>query len=269
MAYIDFPTAMMVTITGAWLDPERERPIIERCRRVAPLLDDIAKAHEQLVVFQNKGKGQSPEVIALQAKTTHLDELHDRLARGVSHLMNALAEICRGYEVEDFYSQIASELFPTGLTITNQSYFAQAGDASLREARLSDASKRVLEATVIRTPHGEASLRELVERWGKVAEELGEAEAEKVRLRAGHAVEGSSGPARRAWVKIVSLFVQALELETGLSDEERRAILQPLQEADARAVRKRAAARKGERFDPDAEEEGEGSGEETGETSGG
>lgn len=258
MAYSDLASATMVTITNAWLDPERERPIIERCRLAAPLLDKIAEVHANLVVFQNRGKGQSPEVLDLQAKTRHLDEVHDRLAKGVSSVLYGLSEICRGYGIVDPYSQITAELFPTGLLITNQSYLAEAGDAALREARLSDESKRVLETTMLRTPDGEISLRAIVNRWGQVAEELGAAEAEKVRLRAGHTVDGSSGPARRAWVKIVSLFVQALELETGLSDEERRAILQPLQEADARAAKKRAAARRGERFDPDAEEEGEG-----------
>jgi len=257
MGLFDLSAATMVTISGAWLDPEKERPLIERHRRVAPLLDDIAKVHADLLVFQNRGKGTSPEVLALQTKTSELDDAHDRLAKGLNLVLLGFSELCRGYGVEDPYAQIRDELFPKGLQITVESYLVQAGDAELREGRLSATSKRALETTVIRTPHGDKSLRDLVNDWAKVADELGAAEAEKVRLRAGHTVEGSSGPARRAWVKVVSLFVQTLELEEGLSESERRAILQPLQDAEAKAAKKRAA-RKGQGFDPDAEEEGEG-----------
>ena len=257
MALIDLPTETMVTITGAWLDPAKERPIIERCLRAAPLLVDIAKVHEDLVVFQNRGKGKSPEVLALQAKTSELDEAHDRIARGLSLVLNGFSEICRGYGAADPYSQVASELFPRGLLVTKDSYLAQAGEVSLREQRLSDASKRLLEATVIRTPHGDQSLRDIVNRWGQIALELGAAEAEKSRARAGHSVEGSAGPARRAWVKVVSLFVQTLELETGLSEAERRAILLPLQEAEAKAAKRKAAAKEGEPSAQDANKEGQ------------
>lgn len=252
MALIDLPTETMVTITAAWLDREKERPIIERCPRVAPLLDDIAKVHEGIVVFQNKGKGKSAEVLALQAKTSELDEAHDRIARGLRLVLNGLSELCRGYGADDPYSQIESELFPRNLQITRESYLVQAGEAPLREQRLSDESKRVLEATVIRTPDGTQSLRDVVNRWGQVAQELGAAEAEKSRARAEHAVDGSAGPARRAWAKVVSLFVQTLELETGLSEAERRAILLPLQEAEAKAAKRKAAARDGQPFGPDA-----------------
>lgn len=255
MAYIDLPTQVMVAITGAWLDPEKERPIIERYALLSPFLEQIAKVHAGLSVFQNKGKGKAPEVLALQEKTSELDERHDRLAKAIDAILYGLALVHGGDEKDNPYWRIAEELFPDGLRITKRSYFVEAGDAALREARLSDESKRVLEASAIRTVDGEWSLRALVNRWNAVAEELGTVEAEKVQLRAAHSVEGSRGSARRAWVKVVTLFAQALELETGLTEDERRAILLTLEEEDAKATKRRAAARKGEVFDPDVDEE--------------
>lgn len=256
MAYQDMPTQTMITVTLEWVDAEKQRPLIERCPRLAPLLPDIEKAHTGLVFFQNKGKQESAEVTQLRAKTTALDAQHDRFARGVHHLLIGLAEVSEAFGIDDAYSKPRAELFPQGLDINSQAYLVEAGDVPMRERRLSDESKRALEATVIRTPEGEASLRDIVNRWNEIALALGEAESEKVRLKAGDVSEGSSGPARRAWVKIVTLFVQTLALETGLSDAERRKILEPLQNAEAKARKKRALAKKGIPFDPDAEEEG-------------
>src|SRR5690606_23249318 len=147
-----------------------------------------------------------------------------------------------------------AELYPEGLSINAKTYLAQAGDAELRTKRLSDTSKRLLQSITIRTPAGEVCLGKLVDDWNAVARELGEVESEKVRLLAGHTVEGSRGPARRAWVSTVSLFLQVLEREKGMTDAERNTLLEPLRNAEAKAAKRRALARKkNQPFDPDAE----------------
>lgn len=256
MAYSDLATQVMISITFAMLSPEHQRNIIERSPRLAPLLGDLGKAHGDLVIFQNVGRREHPAIAALKAKTSALDNEHDALARGMHHLLLGLSEICRARGFDDPYMQLRAELLPKGLDINLQSYLLEAGDAELREGRLSEESKRVLEATIVRAPAGEASLREVLDMWNEVARALGDAESEKARVRGEEPPPGSRGPARRAWARIMTLFVAMVALETGLDDQDRRALLEPLQTADAKATKKKMAAlKKGLAFDPDAEEE--------------
>jgi len=254
MALKDLSTEEMVTITGQWLDPERQKPIILRYPRLHLFLPDLDAAHAGVVVFQNKGTPEPPELPKLRARTNVLDARHDRLSRSVHHLLTGLIENSEDKPENEPLRNLHTELFPEGLSINTKTYLAQAGDAELRWQRLSDTSKRWLQSIVIRTPNGETRLATLVEEWGKVARELGDVESEKVRLQAGHGVESSRGPARRAWVNTVSFFLEVVERERSLTDDERRALLEPLRNAEAKAAKRRALARKKDQpFDPDAE----------------
>lgn len=258
MALQDLPTQEMVTVTGQWLDPERQRPLIERCPRASPLLEDIASAHANILVFQTKAKREADEIPKLRARTSALDAHHDRLARGINYILLGLVELQNDLGKAEEFIKLRSELFPHGLEIVQRSYLAQAGDADMREERLSDSSKKLLEDACVKGGDHNQSLRACVNEWGKVARELGEVEAEKVRLAAAEPSDISSSAARRAWINIVSLFLQTLELEKALTDAERRIILEPLRNAEAKAARKRALAKKrNQPYSPDAPEEEE------------
>jgi len=254
MALHELATGEMAVITSHWTSPEHQRPIIERHRRLAPLLEDLEEVHRNVAVFQNSGKGESADVVSLRAKTSQLDADHDRLARGIHHLLLAAVELVDDDEDKARWERLRQELFPRGLGINQQRYLVQAGDAVLREQRLSPESQDLLATTSVTRRGATTTLRGLVDRWGKVAVELGEAESEKVRLQAGHTVESSRGPARRAWASTVSLFLQVLDRDKGVTEDERRVLLEPLRTAEAKAARRRAlAGKRNEPFDPDAE----------------
>lgn len=254
MALQDLATEEMVMVTGFWLDPEHQRPILERLARVAPLLVDIANAHSKVVVFQNAGKQESPELAELSAKTTALDAEHDRLTRGIHLLLLGLIETSDDPTLISRLSALYAELLPRGLGINQQSYLVEAGDVTLRHQRLSTESKKLLAASLLRISGcNETSLGDLVSRWDRAATELGETEAKKIRVKGVAVSESSRGPARRAWIRIVAFVLQALEMETSLTDAERRALLEPLRNAEARAAKRRAAAKKKNiPFDPDS-----------------
>lgn len=254
MALHELATGEMAVITKHWLGREYQRPIIQRFPRLAPFLDDLAEVHKNVAVFQNSGKGEPSDVASLRVTTSRLDADHDRLARGIHHLLLGAVEIIDGEDDKARWEQLHKELFPQGLSINQQRYLVQAGEVVLREQRLSDESRELL-ATTSFTHRGQTvSLQELLERWDAVAEKLGAAEAQKLRLQAGQGAESSRGPARRAWVSAVGLFLQVLEREKGLTDDERRELLEPLRNAEAKAAKRRALARKkNEAFDPDAE----------------
>lgn len=255
MSLLDLPTAAMITIGGAWLDAERERPLIECLSLAGPLLGKIKDVHNGLIQFQNVGKQEHPEVRALIAKTTELDADHDRLARGIHSIVSGLVEISSP-ETAESYRALQQQLFPTGLAIVQQSYLVQAGDADLRDGRLKPESCKLLEATVVNMPGGSRTLSSLVEEWNRAARQLGEAEGKKAQLKRESVNDSSRGPARKDWARIISHFIATLAHEDGLSAKDRARIVEPLESALAKAALLRARAKKkGLAYDPDTAEE--------------
>jgi len=254
MALYELATGEMAVITLHWTSREYQRPIIERRPRLASFLEELEEVHRNVAIFQNSGKGEPADVATLRTRTAALDAEHDRLSRGVHWLVQAGTDLVGDGNDRARWERLHSELFPQGLGINQQRYLVQAGDAVLREERLSPESRELLAATSVSFAGRTTTLEELVDRWGRVAKELGAVEAEKLRLQSGHAAESSRGPARRAWVSAVGLFLQLVEREKGLTDEERRTLLEPLRSAEAKAAKRRALARKKDQpFDPDAE----------------
>lgn len=257
MSLLDLATPKMVAISFAWLDNERERPLIHGLSLAGPLLAKIENAHKGLVDFQNAGKGELPEVRELITTTTALDADHDRFARGIHSVTSGLVDFS-GPQIANGYRALRAALFPTGLDINKQSYLVQAGEPVLREGRLSDDDKLLLEATLVTTPEGTVSLRALLDHLTATAQALGEAEARKIRLKQESASPSSRGPARKAWARIVAHFLATIELEEALSPQDRRRILEPLENALVKAAQARARAKKkGVAFDPEAEVVGE------------
>lgn len=255
MSLLDLPTQTMHSIGRAWLDPAKERPIMARLSLVGPLLGKLYQAQEGLVAFQNAGKQELPEMRELVARTRALDADHDRYARGLYGFLTAIIEASDDPPSTEQYRALRTALFPKGLDINRQSYLVQAGEPPLREGRLSDRDRRLLEATRVTTPEGTFTLRQLLDRLNHTAIALGDAETTKIRLRQQSANESSRGPARRAWARVVSHILATLDLEDELTAEERRRILEPLETALNKAAKARARAKaKGVPFDPDAEE---------------
>lgn len=191
---------------------------------------------------------------ALIATATQLDAEHDRLARGIHSIIAGFAELSNPQYAEG-YRALHAQLFPTGLSINRQTYIGQAGEVDLREGRLSTESRNLLEATFVSTKEGPRSLRNLVDEWNRTARALGEAEAQKVRLKREDIQEISRAAARKAWAGIVRHFLATLDLEDGLSAKDRSRILEPLESALAKAALARAKAKKkGVSFEPDAPE---------------
>lgn len=255
------PTQEMAIITKEWISPEGQRPLIESFPRLAPLLEDLEVAHEAVVVFQNAGKQEVPEVAELRTRTSQLDAEHDRYTRILHHLLRGFAEMSDDEATSAMIETVRSELLPQGLGINQQSYLVQAGEAILREQRLSDASRRFLSGTVVNiAKKGPVSLADLVACWHRTAIELGEVEAQKSRIKAMSAIESSRGPARRLWIANISHFIRTVAIEKGMTEAQRTDLLQPARDAEAKAAKKRALAKKKNvPFDPDATDEGEAS----------
>jgi hypothetical protein len=240
MGLRDLSSAKMVAISGAWLDPSKERPLLERLSRVRPLLPDLDEAHHGLQVFQQRAPTGGEKARPMVPTTTRLDAQHDRLARGVHGLCGALAMLTEDPAESEAFLTLQRQLMPQGLSITRGTYLEEAGQAELVNERLSPASNALLESTQVRG----RSLREYVDSWRTTAKALGTAEADKTRLAAEPST-GSRGFARNAWTTAVNALLHMLEREKTLTADERRQLLEPLETALAKAATAKARAAAG------------------------
>lgn len=237
MALKYLKTSTMVTITGPWLDPKKQRPALERLPRVSAFLPDIEEAHQGLIKFQKKDSALSAELGRLTERTTALDMTHDRKARGLWNVLSGLADLVDDDVQADGFITARAELIPTGLLVVNPSYRDEAGAAKLVEGRLTADSKKILEDTQVA---GEP-LAKWVDGWLRAAHELGEIEEERVKVQG--LISGEPGPggdavrARHQWIRIVSTVLQALELETDIDAKTRKSVLEQLESALAKAGR--------------------------------
>jgi hypothetical protein len=240
MALKDLKTSTMVTITGPWLDPKKQRPAFERLPRVSAFLPDIDEAHQGLIKFQKKESALSAELGRLTEKTTALDVTHDRKARGVWYVLTGLAELVDDDVETDGILTARTELIPTGLLVVNPSYRDEAGAAKLVEGRLTAESKKILKDTQV----AGKPLAKWVDGWLRAAHELGEVEGERVKLRSlingEPGVGGDAVRARNQWIRIVSTVLQALELEKDIDAKTRKDVLEQLESALAKVSRRTA-----------------------------
>jgi hypothetical protein len=142
-------------------------------------------------------------------------------------------------------------LGPKGLTVITSSYVDEATNATLADERLSAESKVLLKDVVI----VDRPFAKWVKEWQAVAKELGQVEADRIKLEAEMNTSGqapaSAVRARHAWVRIVGAFLQMLDLHTELDDAVRGDIRRPLDSALAKVAR-RSAGSKGQAEAPPA-----------------
>lgn len=237
----DLTTASMVTITGALVDPERERPVFAKYPRLWPWLADIEAAHQGL--YEIEKRAPSPALAAMNERASLLDAEHDRRARGIHEVITGLIDLSEDADEASRLTELRDQLFPSGRSIVNRSYLDQAGEAELLDSRLSESSRKLLgEVMVHRTLLGKH-----IHLWRKTALDLGQLEAERTRLAKDEKAQELTtlGKARNAWVSAMNALLYVIEREKELTQEDRRRLLEPLETALAKATAKRKAATKG------------------------
>jgi hypothetical protein len=248
----------MVQITGAWLDPERERPRLASLKRCAPLIDDIEEAHEGVLKSHRRQKKADDQISEIQQKLVATDQIHDRKARGAHAVLTGFADLADDAEDAAIYLEIRDQLFADGLRFIGASYSDEAGEVKLARDRLTPESKAALRA--LPTPGG--NLLKAVQAWFAAGDELGKLDAQRIHLHAQERPDGADPRggqlrARNRWIKVVRSVLQMLELE-GADEETARRLLAPLQREAAKAERRRSGGKEETEVEgsapPDADE---------------
>ena len=240
MALKDLSPPQMLHVSAAWLDPARDRPRIEKLGRVAPLLADLTKAHEDVRTAHSKEKKGATELADIQARQLEVDRLHDRKARGGWYVLTGFADLSDDPDQAAFYLELRDAIYANGLRFITGSYGNQAGEAELTRSRLTTGRRMALKA--LPTPGG--SLLKSMLAWFAAADELGQLEAQRAKLEAeakpqGDRPQGGQLRARNRWIKVTRAILQMLELEE-VDEETERELLAPLHRALEKAERRQA-----------------------------
>lgn len=233
----------MLELSGGWLDPKRDRPMLEARPATKALLPKLAKVHKAVVDTHSlaPGAANAGALGKLRVEEAETDRLHDRKVRGVYEVLSGLADLSDDADEAARFIDLRERLVPAGLAAIQRSYVDEAGDAKLLPGRLDAGAKKLLHSLSLPT----GKLADEVKCWTDAAAKLGADEATKAKLEAENATVSRSDQlaARNAWVRTVNLLVATLESEDDADGPELTALLAPLRKKEAEAMRPRGGAK--------------------------
>lgn len=236
MSKRNLTTRTMLSVSGRWVDPEQEKPILQRYPLTAALIPHLLKVHANLVVFQRTSSEIQDEIAAVQKEQAAFDAEHDRKIRGVYGYLTALAELSDSESRARHYLDIRDTLLPDGLRAVQRSYMDQAGEIPLLKGRLDEQALRAL--ADLTTPEGPLNLH--VQAWIKAATRLSDLERKRMDL-----LERSPGDTRKSdvqrarndWIRVANGLRANLLLDDA-SVEHMHRVFRYLDVAEAKADRR-------------------------------
>ncbi len=241
MAYRTLTSPTMVTVSGPWTDPKKDRPLLQSLPQAGALLPSLDLAHQGLLDTQASSDQTNAALSKLQKAEALLDGTHDRKTRGVFNVLTGFADLADDPEQAAAYIALRDAINPKGLDVTRWSYTDEAGEADLVARRLTKDHKKLLGK--LPTPSG--TLLDAHEARLQAGRELGGLEKERAGLeKKGPDVTTAADAvrARNLWIRTVTAFVAILDLEAKLSESDREKILGPLLRAESRAERRAPSA---------------------------
>jgi hypothetical protein len=244
MGFNRLPTEQMIEITRPWIDPSKDRGLIEAIDRARGLLPLIEEVHRGLLRAQPPEDTSHPELLEIRRATVAADQIHDRKTRGTSYVLEGLAELTDDPAEAQRLEELQARLLNRGLSVVKLAPAAEAGEVELAEERLTAADRELL----ARLPGpGGTTLLQAHEARVVAGRELGELARRKATLSSRPAAAATAPTpadalrARNAWIRTVKVLVSALELQP-LPDATRKQLLGPLQEAILKLLRRAPAA---------------------------
>jgi hypothetical protein len=239
MALKNLSPAAMVSISSSWLDPARDRALIEALLLVAPILPALGQVHGDLLSKQHLRASLESEVASLVEAEAEADGIHDRSKRGVHTFLSALAELTRDPARTASYLDLRDRLMPLGMMEVRRPYLEQVGDAEALPARLNPPARALLESII--TPEG--PLQSHVDRWISAAGDLGRLEKRRAELEVQRTTDQSvsashAHAAKLTWIRVVRAMLNLIEVDPAATPEIKDRLLAPLYRAEAQADRR-------------------------------
>jgi hypothetical protein len=241
MAFKRLSSEEMLQLSGTWVDPKsKAHKAILASADLAPAMPRLTAAHEALAKLTQPASAD-PRLAAIVTEEAVIDPRHDDIIRGAHGLLTGAAFLLGADGAE--LLALRDTLFPDGLSSTQKSYRAEAGQAAQLATRLTPALRAQL-ASIVVGPKGEKkTLEHFIDELLTVGARLGVLEDEKGRLQPGPAEPAGSGvgaallAARNQWVRVGNALVANGEV-AGLSAETDKLVFGPLRAAEKAAERR-------------------------------
>ncbi|MCS6899319.1 MAG: hypothetical protein RMJ98_06510 [Myxococcales bacterium] len=244
LRYLD--SASMLSLSSGWLGPRRV--LLEQSAELTALLPRLEEAHQALLLAQKTTPNMSREESAhLASQAQSLDDQHDHAVRALYFAVSAALSFRLASEAPDAEEVARLEalrdmILPDGLAITQAPYEVEAATAArAREAVASDPEAQKLLREIKLFPR--VTGLDLLSRWADLGAKLGSVEFQRA---VGPINPGEVNPvrARNAWLSVVASMLSVLPVVR--SEEARRAVLDPLNEACTKAAKRQVKAAKGD-----------------------
>jgi hypothetical protein len=244
MGYRDFPTPLMIELSGDWIDPAGARAQIEELPAAAALLPKITETHRALLKTQAKPKKVPAELASVQEEQAELDTVHDRKARGLFTVLTGFADLTDDPDQGSAFLALRDKIFPpeVGLRVVQLPYAEEAGEAKLVEERLDEEDRALLKK--LAGPDGK--LLDAHKARIKAAARIGELEQKRHDLAGKEDAEETTKQAdvlkaRNGWIRVARALVAVIDL-TSPTATVRKRILGRLEVADAKVSRRQKPA---------------------------
>lgn len=251
----------MIQISGKWEDPASEaRAAILAVPDLVPLSGRMHLAHIALTAAVQPQK--QALIKAIIAQQSGVDLRHDTILRGIWHFLGALADLLGGDHAIALLA-LRAELLPDGLSSTQKTYRAEAGQAAQLAGRLTPEIKATLASIIVGPASAGQSLLDFVHEWITHGATLGELEDKKVALQTPPEKSAAQTllDAKNLWIRTMNALIANAEL-AGVDDETMQLVFGPLWAAET-AADKRARSKAG--AEPEPEEAGASGDDEEGE----
>jgi len=210
----------MVSLTTVWTNHPPAKAVFLSIPEIAPLHLKVVGINAELLTLRSAQGVTSPALDAVADKASEVDMIHDGLARAVSFGLEADRHYCLAHRRPqvrraEMLEKIHNALFPSGLSIINASYLAEAGNAARVASLLEDEPSiaQVLEEIPVR---GDQTLLDLTRRWIAAGRKLGALEHKRDVLVARAVTTPVNAPnkvaVRGSWLRVVSQILANLEL---------------------------------------------------------
>ncbi|MBK9264450.1 MAG: hypothetical protein IPM54_32200 [Polyangiaceae bacterium] len=235
----------MLQVSAEWLKPESPaHQAILASNDLAPCLPRITTAHNEL--GQNaQPVPDNPRLGEISKEQSFVDDRHDDLIRGSHGLLTATAFLLGDSDGAPLLA-LRDFLIPDGLSSSQKSYRAEAGQAAQLEARITPEIHSQLSNILVGPKDQQRSLAQCIDEWITLGKKLGSLEDEKARLAPSSPstpTDASLVAARNKWIRAVNLFVaiaEAAELDPQIDT----LVFGPLRAAEAKAnARNRSPAK--------------------------
>lgn len=230
----------MLAISHDILNDSVKLSLLERDELTKNWIPRLRKVHDELALLTKVDGDLQARLREISEELRVCDQIHDRIARGIYRGLESTADLCATAEEGRVFIEIRDLLFPDGLSINSLSYRDQSGNV-LKVSQQATASIRAVLANIV--PNGR-TFEQSFDVWVANGEKMGKLVAERAILSGEEddtrVSAGDLREVRNRWILTFNVLLSALNL-LEMSDADRRRLLSNLRDAEAAAVRTRAA----------------------------